>query len=67
MRVEIVMELQSPAQLRQSLDVVEIVLGFISSGGGKPDRSLGVYIEQTLKMKGRFSEKVCVTPHVLGT
>jgi len=39
--------------------VVEIVLGFLSSGGGKADRSLGGYINHTLKMKKRhFSEKV---------
>ena len=39
--------------------MVEIVLGFLSSGGGKADRSLGGYINHTLKMKKRhFSEKV---------
>ncbi len=55
---EIIMELRSPDHLRRNLDVVEIVLGFLSSGGGKADRSLGEYVERTLKMKGRFCEKV---------
>ena len=39
--------------------MVDIVLGFLSSGGGRADRPLGEYINQTLKMKRRpFSEKV---------
>jgi hypothetical protein len=38
---------------------VEIVLGFLSSGGGRADKPLGEYIDKTLKMKKRrFSQKV---------
>ena len=52
-------ELNTPDRLREALDVVEIVLGFLSSGGGKADKPLGDYIDKTLKMKKRhFSKKV---------
>ena len=51
--------MHTPDRLRKTLDVVEIVLGFLSSGGGKAGRSLWGYINHTLKMKKRpFSEKV---------
>ena len=53
--------MRTPNHLRETLDVVEIVLGFLSSGGGKADRPLGEYVHHTLKMKRRpFSEKVQV-------
>ena len=52
-------DLSTPDRLREALDVVEIVLGFLSSGGGKADKVLGDYIDRTLKMKRRhFSQKV---------
>ena len=52
-------EFSTPDRLREALDVVEIVLGFLSSGGGKPEKPLGDYIDKTLKMKKRrFSQKV---------
>ena len=52
-------ELSTPDRLREALDIVEIVLGFLSSGGGKADKPLGEYIDKTLKMKRRhFSQKV---------
>ena len=58
---EILSELRTPARLRETLDVVDIVLGFLSSGGGKADKPLGEYIDRMLKMKRRpFSAKVCV-------
>ena len=58
---EILSELRTPDRLREALDVVEIVLGFLSSGGGKADKPLGEYIDRMLKMKRRpFSPKVCV-------
>lgn len=48
----------SPDKLRKCLDVVEIVLGFLTSGGGKPKLRLRSYIK-SLKMNGKeFSEKV---------
>lgn len=41
------------------LDIVDIVMGFLSSGGGSADKPLGEYVEKVLKMKTRnFSEKV---------
>ncbi len=56
---EIITEVNAPAALRANLDVVDTVLGFLSSGGGKPDVSLGKYVEKVLKMKkGSFSGKV---------
>ena len=56
---EIIRELRTPDRLREALDVVDIVLGFLSTGGGRADQSLGKYINNTLKMKRRpFSEKV---------
>ena len=58
-RQDIVTELRTPDRLREALDVVEIVLGFLCSGGGKADKPLGEYIDKTLKMKKRqFSQKV---------
>ena len=58
-RQAIVADLPTPDRLREALDVVEIVLGFLSSGGGKADKSLGEYIDKTLKMKKRrFSKEV---------
>ena len=56
---EILSELRTPDRLREALDVVEIVLGFLSSGGGKAEKPLGEYIDRMLKMKRRpFSSKV---------
>ena len=58
-RQAIVAELRTPDRLREALDVVEIVLGFLSSRGGKADKPLGEYIDKTLRMKKRrFSQKV---------
>ena len=46
---------------------MEIVLGFLSSGGGKADKVLGDYIDKTLKMKRRhFSQKVSPWSWILG-
>ena len=59
MKQDIITELRTPDRLREALDVVEIVLGFLSSGGGRADKPLGDYIDKTLKMKKRrFSQKV---------
>ena len=54
----IVNELRTPDLLRESLDVIDIVLGFLSSGGGKADTPLGEYIHGVLKMEKPFNEKV---------
>jgi hypothetical protein len=56
---EILSELRTSDRLREALDVVEIVLGFLSSGGGSAKKPLGEYIDKLLKMKRRpFSSKV---------
>jgi hypothetical protein len=42
---------------------VEIVLGFLSSGGGRADKPLKDYIDKTLRMnERRFSQKVSLFP-----
>ena len=62
MQQEILQELRTPDRLRETLDVVDIVLGFLSTGGGRANHPLGEYINHTLKMKRRpFSEKVYTT------
>ena len=49
----------TPEALRANLDIIDIVLGFLSSGGGKANKSMGNYIEKVLQMKkGSFSRKV---------
>ncbi len=56
---EILFELRTPDRIRENLDVVDIVIGFLSSGGGKPEKPLGEYIDKVLKMKRRpFCQKV---------
>lgn len=60
MQKEILAELCTPDALRANLDVIDIVLGFLSSSGGKPSKPLGDYIGKVLKMqKTIFSRKVC--------
>ena len=51
-------ELHSPDRLRENLDVVDIVIGFLSSGGVRAEKPLGEYINKRLKMKKRLSRKV---------
>ncbi len=55
---EILLDLCTVDRLRKTLDIVDIILGFLSSGGGNPGTPLGVYINNTLKMRMYFSEKV---------
>ena len=63
---EILSELRTSDRLREALDVVEIVLGFLSSGGVKADKPLGEYIDKMLKMKRRpFSSKVRPSDSIL--
>ncbi len=64
-RKEIVDELNSPDLLRETLDVVDIVIGFVSTGGPKSCMYLGDYVDKILKMKKRpFSLKVRILMHV---
>ena len=56
---EILSELRTPDRIRENLDVVDIVIGFLSSGGGKTEKPLGEYVDRVLRMKRRpFSRKV---------
>lgn len=56
---EILSELRTPDRIRENLDVVDIVIGFLSSGGGKTEKPLGEYVDRVLRMKRRpFSQKV---------
>ena len=55
---EILQELRSADRLRDTLDIVDIVLGFLSSGGGKAKRHLREYIRHALKMTRPFCQKV---------
>ena len=57
-KLEILRELGSLEKLKKSLDVVEVVLGFLTSEGGKPKMKLISYLRQ-LKMDNKpFSQKV---------
>lgn len=59
MQQEILTEVHTLERVREILDIVDIVLGFLSSGGGNADKPLGDYVEKVLKMKTRkFSPKV---------
>ena len=56
---EILAELHTLERVREMLDIIDIVLGFLSSGGGSADKPLGEYVERVLKMRTRkFSQKV---------
>ncbi len=55
---DIITELRTPEKLRESLDVVDIVLGLVSSGGGSHDVSLHKYIKTRRMGKKPFSDKV---------
>ena len=58
-QTEILLELRTLEQVRETLDIVDIVMGFLSSGGGNEEKSLGEYVEKVLKMKTRnLSQKV---------
>ena len=58
---DIVAELQTVQKIRDCLDVVEIVMGFLASGRHKAETRLSHYLATALKMKYRFfSRKVRV-------
>jgi hypothetical protein len=66
---EIVTELRSMQSLRECLDVIEIVIGFLSSGPTKSTTELKKYIKKVLKMDKKFTSKkameYCTLGHVL--
>ena len=54
---DIVADLQSVQKIRDCLDVVEIVMGFLASGGQNAGTNLEQYLTTALKMKHRFSSR----------
>ena len=54
---DIVAELKTVKKIRDCLDVVEIAMGFLASGGQKSENHLENYLETALKMKHRFNSK----------
>ena len=61
-QTDIVTELGSMQRLRECLDVVEIVIGFLSSEkrGGTAITELKSYIKKVLRMEKRFTSKKVV-------
>ena len=56
---EILAELNTADRLRESLDIIDIVIAFLSSSKMKADKPLKDYIDKVLKMgKKPFSQKV---------
>jgi len=59
---EILADLRTPDRIRENLDVVETILGFLSTGGGMPETQLGEYIKRVLSMQRKsFSPKVTMS------
>ena len=50
-------------QLRKTTDVLEVALGFMSSGAGSAKMSLCSFVQDTLQMKLDSSIKVCSLIH----
>ena len=61
-QTDIVTELGSMQRLRECLDVVEIVIGFLSSEKreGTANTELKSYIKKVLRMEKRFTSKKVV-------
>ena len=57
---EIVTELKTSDKLRESLDVVDIIMGLLSSGGGDPKQKLKKYIDSRKMSRKSFSAKASV-------
>jgi hypothetical protein len=67
-QLDILRELGSPDKLWKSLDVVEIVLGFLTSGGGSSKTKLTSYLRKLKMEKMSFSEKAkehCNLEHII--
>ena len=56
-QTDIINELRTNQSLRECLDCVEIIIGFLSSGGGNAKTDLKNYIRMALKMEERFNSK----------
>ena len=57
---DIIRQLQTMQKIRHCLDVVEIAMGFLATGGQKAENDLGSYVEKTLRMKHKLSSKKVV-------
>lgn len=58
-QLDILKQLNEIRRLHETLEGVNIVLGFLASSGGKPECRLGDYLQHVLKMKHHpFSSKV---------
>ncbi len=55
---EIIDDLHTPDQLRINLDDIDIVIAFLSVGGGKADMNLGKYMDTYKMERQRFNQKV---------
>ncbi|XP_064403130.1 E3 ubiquitin-protein ligase RNF213-like isoform X2 [Halichondria panicea] len=65
---DIITDLRTPDKLKESLDVVDIVLGLLSSGGASDDVRLEKYILSTKMGNKPFSAKAkehCTLGHIL--
>ena len=47
-------------QLRKTTDVLEVALGFMSSGAGSANMALSSFVQDTLQIKLDSSIKVCI-------
>ena len=56
-KAEIIKELHTIKSLRDCLDIVEIMMGFLSSGQTDPEIELRTYVSKSLKMGKKFSCK----------
>ena len=57
-QLDILQELGSPDKLQTSLDIVEILLGFLTTGGASSKTKLTSYLRRLKMEKMSFSEKV---------
>lgn len=56
-QADIITELGSMQRMRECLDVVEIVIGFLSSGKNNANMELKTYVKRVLRMEDRFVSK----------
>ena len=54
---DIINELRTTQNIRDCLDDVEIIIGFLSSGGGDANIELRKYVKRALKIEDRFKSK----------
>ena len=59
-QTEIINELHTNQSLRECLDIVEIVMGFLSSGQTNPNTTLRKFVSKSLKMEKQFTSKKVV-------